>query len=403
MRAPKGILLYGPPGTGKTMLAKAMAGESDVTFLTAEGNQFLKRYVGEGPEAVHALFRTARKYAPAILFVDEIDAIGKTREGADADHTADILTAFLTEMDGFHTDTARPVFVLAATNYSLDGESRRTLDPALIRRFDRRIFVDLPSKSERKEFLLSLVKKNPSLSLSDGALESIAMRGVGMSLADLSQIFEMALRSAIRTGGAVTDASLDEAFETYTCGEEKKFSPEYLLSVARHEAGHALLCYTGGEVPAYVTVVARGDHGGYMQYESNEEKGSYTKAELCARIRTSLGGRAAEIVYYGETDGLSTGASGDLASATRTAERMLCELGMDEEFGLAVCTGTDRQALYPSLRARVNGILTAELRAAVDLIGKNRAAIDALVAALLDKNHLRSEEIRAIFEAHVAL
>lgn len=147
VRSPKGVLLYGPPGTGKTLLAKAMAGESGVTFLKAEGNEFLKRYVGEGSEAVHSLFNSARKYAPAIVFVDEIDAIGKDRNmlGSE-DHTSDVLTAFLTEMDGFNTDTSKPVFVLAATNYGVDSEKGKSLDAALLRRFDRRIYVDLPNK-----------------------------------------------------------------------------------------------------------------------------------------------------------------------------------------------------------------------------------------------------------------
>ncbi len=397
VHAPKGVLLYGPPGTGKTMLARAMAGESDVTFLTAEGNQFLKKYVGEGPEAVHALFATARKYAPSILFVDEIDAIAKSRDGADADYTADVLTAFLTEMDGFHTDTSKPVFVLAATNYALDGATRRRLDPALVRRFDRRIYVDLPNKAERLRFLTDARGKHPTVSLSDEALDNIAMRSTGLSLADLSQIFEMAIRSAIRTQGSVTDESLEEAFETYTGGDAKKHSEAELLRTARHEAGHALLCYAGGEVPAYVTIVARGDHGGYMQHAEREEKGVYTKSELLASIRTALGGRAAEMVCYAD-DGLTTGASGDLAAATRTAERMICDFGMDERFGLAVATDEEKRAMYPEIRRRLNEVLDAALAEAVAYIQEKRAVLDALASALLERNHLRSDELKAILE-----
>ena len=396
VHAPKGVLLYGPPGTGKTMLARAMAGESDVTFLTAEGNQFLKKYVGEGPEAVHALFATARKYAPSILFVDEIDAIAKSRDGADADYTADVLTAFLTEMDGFHTDTAKPVFVLAATNYALDGGSRRRIDPALVRRFDRRIYVELPNKAERLRFLTQTRAKHPTVALSDEALENIAMRAAGLSLADLSQIFEMALRSAIRTHGSVTDGSLEEAFETYTGGDAKKHSEAELLRTARHEAGHALLCYAGGEVPAYVTIVARGDHGGYMQHADREGKGVYTKEELLASIRTALGGRAAELVCYGNEGGLTTGASGDLAAATRTAERMICDFGMDALFGLAVASEEEKRAMYPEIRKRLNEVLEGALSDAVALIEKRRATLDALAAALLERNHLRSDELAAI-------
>lgn len=398
VHAPKGVLLYGPPGTGKTMLARAMAGESDVTFLTAEGNQFLKKYVGEGPEAVHALFQTARKYAPSILFVDEIDAIAKSRDGSDADYTADVLTAFLTEMDGFHTDTAKPVFVLAATNYALDGDSRRRIDPALVRRFDRRIYVDLPNKAERLRFLTETRAKHPTVSLGDEALENIAMRAAGLSLADLSQVFDMALRSAIRTHGTVNDDSLEEAFETYTGGDAKRHSAEELLRTARHEAGHALLCYAGGEVPAYVTIVARGDHGGYMQHADRENKGVYTKEELLSSIRTALGGRAAELVCYGKDGGLTTGASGDLAAATRTAQRMICDFGMDDLFGLAVASEEEKRAMYPEIRKRLNDVLETALAEAVALIEGRRATLDALANALLEKNHLRSEELKAILE-----
>ena len=396
VHAPKGVLLYGPPGTGKTMLARAMAGESDVTFLAAEGNQFLKKYVGEGPEAVHALFATARKYAPAILFVDEIDAIAKSRDGADADYTADVLTAFLTEMDGFHTDTAKPVFVLAATNYELDGASRRRIDPALVRRFDRRIYVELPNKAERLLFLTRKREKHPAVSLSDAALENIAMRAAGLSLSDLSQVFEMALRSAIRSEGVVTDESLEEAFETYTGGDAKKYSEEELLRTARHEAGHALLCHAAGDTPAYVTIVARGDHGGYMQHAEREGKGVYTRDELLSSIRTALGGRAAELVCYGDDAGLTTGASGDLAAATRTAERMICDFGMDATFGLAVLGAEERRAMYPEIRARVNEVLDAALAEAVAVIKEKREVLDALSTALLEKNHLRTDELAAI-------
>ena len=398
VHAPKGVLLYGPPGTGKTLLARAMAGESDVTFLTAEGNQFLKKYVGEGPEAVHALFATARKYAPSILFVDEIDAIAKSRDGSDADYTADVLTAFLTEMDGFHTDTSKPVFVLAATNYALDGNSRRRIDPALVRRFDRRIYVELPNKKERLRFLTQARAKHPTVALGDEALENIAMRAAGLSLADLSQIFEMALRSAIRTGGEVTDESLEEAFETYTGGDAKKHSEKELLRTARHEAGHALLCHAGGEVPAYVTIVARGDHGGYMQHADRENKGVYTRSELLASIRTALGGRAAELVCYGKSEGLTTGASGDLASATHTAERMICDFGMDDLFGLAVAGEEEKRAMYPEIRKRINEVLESALAEAVAYIEEKRATLDLLASALLEKNHLRLDELKAILE-----
>ncbi len=401
VRAPKGVLLYGPPGTGKTMLAKAMAGESDVTFLTAEGNQFLKRYVGEGSETVHNLFAAARKYAPSILFIDEIDAIGKDRNASSSTDTGDVLTAFLTEMDGFKTDTTKPVFVLAATNYEVEQGRGKSLDPALLRRFDRRIYVDLPTKDERKRFLHMKVNNSKMISLSDEQIENIAVRSTGMSLAELDSIYEMALRNAVCSEGCIVDdAAFEEAFETFNSGEQKQWSRDSLERTARHEAGHALLCWLSGEKPSYLTIVARGDHGGYMQHADNESKGLYTKAELLSKIRTSLAGRAAEIVYYGQEDGISTGASGDLHSATRTVEQMICKYGMDEEIGLSYLSNNDTLSLYYNeIRKRTNEILSAELKNTIKIIADNKAAIDKMVEALLEKNHLKEKEIDDIFKA----
>ncbi|MBE6554427.1 MAG: AAA family ATPase [Ruminococcaceae bacterium] len=400
VRAPKGVLLYGPPGTGKTLLAKAMAGESDVTFLTAEGNQFLKRFVGEGPDAVHALFRSARKYAPSILFIDEIDAIGKDRNSAlQNDNSSDVLTAFLTEMDGFNTDTSKPVFVLAATNYDIEPGKGKSLDAALLRRFDRRIYVDLPNKDERRRFLEMKVERSAGTELSAEQIENIAVRSTGMSLADLESVFEMALRNAIRSeDGVVGDEAFEEAFETFQGGEKKTWSAETLTRTARHEAGHALLCWLSGEKPTYLTIVARGNHGGYMQHGNQEDKAIFLREELRARIRTALGGRAAETVYYGPEDGVSTGAGGDLHSATQLAVQMVCNYGMDEEIGLTYLDPDASGAACTELvRARVKAILDEEMEKAVAQIEANRKAVDQMVEVLLKKNHLREQEIDAIF------
>lgn len=399
VRAPRGVLLYGPPGTGKTMLAKAMASESDVTFITAEGNQFLKRYVGEGPEKVHELFRTARKYAPAILFVDEIDAIAKERRGEDGQGVEETLTAFLAEMDGFKNDTSKPVFVLAATNFDVEPGRPKSLDPALMRRFDRRVYIDLPNREDRVRYINMKISGNPAFQVSQTQLDNLALRSTGMSLASLESVFELALRSAIRTGGAkVTDEVLDEAFETFNSGEKKQWDASTLERVARHEAGHAYLCWYGGETPSYLTIVARGSHGGYMQHGDHEGKAIYTREELLSRIRTSLGGRAAEIVYYGPEDGISTGASGDLSNATATAQRIICSYGMDENFGLAV---VDQQAarvgeLSSEVRIAVNQILSREMENAVRILKENREAVDRLVNALIAKNQLTQNEIIAV-------
>jgi len=405
VRSPKGVLLYGPPGTGKTLLARAMAGESGVTFLKAEGNEFLKRYVGEGAEAVHSLFNAARKYAPSIVFVDEIDAIGKDRNllGSE-DHTSDVLTAFLTEMDGFNTDTSKPVFVLAATNYGVDSEKGKSLDAALLRRFDRRIYVDLPNKEERMRYLEMEIRKHPSVRLSRDQLENIAIRSTGMSLAQLESVFEMALRSAIRSEtGIVGDAEFEEAFEAFHSGERKEWNPDTLKRTARHEAGHALICWMSGEKPSYLTVVARGDHGGYMQHANNEGKGLYTKSELLSRIRTSLAGRASEIVYYGMEEGISTGAGGDLHSATKLAEQMICNYGMDQSVGMSyIDSNAMNGEVNQAVRNKVNAILEEELDRAVRVIEANRQAIDTMVDALMEKNHLKENEIDEIFRRTVA-
>ena len=403
VRAPKGVLLYGPPGTGKTLLAKAMAGESGVTFLKAEGNEFLKRYVGDGAAAVHSLFNSARKYAPSIVFVDEIDAIGQDRNSLKSEYTSDVLTAFLTEMDGFNTDTSKPVFVLAATNYGVDSEKGKSLDPALLRRFDRRIYVDLPNKDERKRYLEMKISKHSSVQLSQEQLENIAMRSTGMSLAQLESVFEMALRSAIRSeSGIVSDAEFEEAFETFNSGEKKEWDPDTLKRTARHEAGHALICWLSGEKPSYLTIVARGDHGGYMQHANTEGKGLYTKSDLLSRIRTSLAGRASEIVYYGAEEGISTGASGDLYSATKVAEQMICNYGMDQGVGMSyIDSNSLNGTMNQAIRDKVNSILDEELGAAIKIIETNKQAIDAMVDALMEKNHLKGNEIDDIFNQTV--
>ena len=403
VRPPKGILLYGPPGTGKTLLAKALAGESEVTYIAAEGNSFLSKWVGEGPAKVHELFATARKYAPAVLFIDEIDAIGISRAdlSADNDSTSEILTAFLTEMDGFKSHPDRPIFVLAATNIGVDGSDRKQLDPALLRRFDRRIMVDLPNKAEREQFIRMQAAKNANIKVSDSQISNIAMRSTGMSLADLASIMEMALRDSLKNPDfAVTDETIEEAFETYNSGEVKKWNDDTLVRTARHEAGHALMCWLGGETPSYLTIVARDNHGGYMQHADGENKQVYTKQDLLNLVRTSLGGRAAEVAYYGKEDGVTTGPSSDLQHATRTVEQLICTYGMDEQLGLG-CVDLSKlmyTPYYSVVRERTNRILAEQFDITVKAISDNKHALDLLVEALLQKNKLRGEEIDEILK-----
>lgn len=228
------------------------------------------------------------------------------------------------------------MFVLAATNFDVEPKGKKRLDPAILRRFGRRIFVDLPGREGRLQYIRKRMTESSAFSLTEEKISNIAIRSTGMSLAELASVIELALRSAIRDGNLkVTDEVFEEAFETFTGGESKHWNLDQLERVARHEAGHAFLCWQGGETPSYLTIVARGSHGGYMQHDDNEGKAIYTKQELLARLRTALGGRAAEIVYYGEENGLSSGASGDLQTATSIARSILCNYGMDSEFGLS--------------------------------------------------------------------
>lgn len=399
LSSPKGILLYGPPGTGKTMLAKAFAAESKATFIATEGNQFFKGIVGQGAEMVHRLFATARKYAPSVIFIDEIDAVARARSGRDTDMAQDseqILTALFAEMDGFSTTGEKPVFVLGATNYRVEPGTPMSLDPAMLRRFDRRILVDLPDLESRKKFLKKQFGKKAVFRVSEDGIASLADRSTGMSLAQLASVLDMAVRNAMQKQlDRVDDAALEEAFETFNSGESRKWDPETTLRTARHEAGHALISWLSGEKPSFITIVSRGNYGGYMQYADRENRMGWTRQEMLLRIRTALGGRAAELVCYGEEDGLSTGPSGDLKTATLLAEEILCKYGMDESFGMAVVDREDDTAAEP-VRERVNQLLREQLAEARRQILDNRGKLDILVDELLKSNSLRAPEIERV-------
>jgi ATP-dependent Zn protease len=333
------------------------------------------------------------------LCIDESDASAKNRSSESGEKTGDVLTALLTEMDGFKSNADKPVFVLAATNYSVEQSDRRSLDPAILRRFDRKILVDLPDKQEREQYLKMKMQKNPALALSATLLENVASRAVGSSIAELELIIELAIRNSIKKGeNVVTDEIFENAFETYMNGEEKKWERTTVERTARHEAGHALLCWLSGETPSYLTIVSRGNHGGYMQHADGEDKMLYTRKELLGRIRTSLAGRAAELVCYGEEDGVSTGASGDLNSATRLAEYMICAYGMDETVGLGSIdlASISGSAYYTTVRNRVNEVLKEQLILAKKAVVEHKKAFDALVSALLEKSHLTGKEIDSI-------
>lgn len=395
LKPPKGLLLYGPPGTGKTMLAKAMAGESDVTFIPCVATNFVTEYQGSGPKAIRMLFERARRYAPAIIFIDEIDAIGRKRGQANSGHGEEMaLNALLAEMDGFSVDPKRPVFVLAATNFSLDDNrgGLGVIDPALSRRFDCKILVDLPNADEREQFIRMTLQKNKSHIVSEEMIKRLATRSVGMSPSYLASVFETATRMSVKEHTILDDSIVEEAFEQTKHGAKRDWGYEYLERVARHEAGHALLSYLSGNTPSYLTIVARGTHGGYMERADTEEDPLSTKEELLSQIRTALGGRAAEITYYSDENGISTGAANDLMQATNIASAMICKYGMDSSFGIGVLGNQDSSA-NSGVALRVNEMLREELDKAVEAIRANTARIDRLVNELMAKNKLSGQEV----------
>ncbi|MDR0709896.1 MAG: AAA family ATPase [Spirochaetaceae bacterium] len=403
IKAPKGVLLYGPPGTGKTLLARAMAGESSTAFIPAAASSFVTMWQGSGPESVRQLFGKARKYAPSVVFIDEIDAIGRKRLGGPGAHGEEMaLNALLTEMDGFKLDPRRPVFVLAATNFEIDEAAGTTavLDPALVRRFDRTILVDMPAKEDRRRYLQLQLGKNKTHQVTDRMIEQLAGRSAGLSLANLAAIVETAGRNALKRNEPLSDAILEEAFELSRHGEKKDWGEAYMERVARHESGHAFLCYLAGRTPSYLTIVARGNHGGYMEDDSGESSPLETKEELTGRLRTALGGRAAEIAYYGEKDGLSTGASGDLSSAANIARAMICSYGMDEETGYLVLSPGEavKGPMAVKISGRVSEIIKNELAVSLEIIRKEKKRLDRLVKALLEKNRLDKAEMEELLK-----
>ncbi len=403
-KPPKGVLLYGPPGTGKTMLAKAMAGESDVTFLQTSAAEFKNKYVGASEENVRKLFAKARKYAPSIIFIDEIDAIGKQRTGSEfTSGTESILNTLLTEMDGFTgTDANKPVFVLAATNFGVGSESDgiSSLDDALIRRFDNKIYVDLPKESERKLYIMRTLEQKGVTTVSENTAQSIAERTTGQSLAVLQNVIDLAFRSATRAERAMTDDDLLSALEEYNYGEKKEHTPEYYRRVAIHETGHAFLSYISGDKPSYITIESRGNFGGYMQHANQEETPSYTKEELLARIRTSLAGRGAEQVFFGKDVSLNTGASSDLEQATNIAFRIIASYGMDEN-SLIVLGRKEilSSALADDYVAKVNKILADQMAETIRIIEENMDKIKKIADVLVKENRLTGKEFEALMEA----
>ncbi len=403
-KTPKGILLYGRPGTGKTMLAKAMAGESDVTFLQTSATEFKSRYTGGGEANIRQIFAKAKKYAPAIIFIDEIDAIGKRRTGSENTHdTESMLNALLTEMDGFlGSDSSKPVFVLAATNYGVGGESGGidSLDKALLRRFDNKIYVNLPNESERERYILQMLAGKNITTVSKDVVHNIAERTTGQSLAILQNVFELAFRNAVKQSRTMTDNDLLTALEEYKYGEKKEYTPDYYKNVAIHETGHAYVSYISGDKPSYITIESRGNYGGYIQHANQEDVTSHTRAELLARIRISLAGRAAEEVFYGKAKSLNTGASSDLQHATDIAFQMVCTYGMEDEQLITLRKEEVLQsALAGEYTAKVNQILKTEMRKTLTTIENAKDKIQKIADVLIKENRLTGKQFEELMEA----
>lgn len=380
---PKGALMYGPPGTGKTSLAKVVATESSVNFINTTGADLMQ----SGSRGVEKIFRQARKYAPAVLFIDEIDAIGLSRNYRGSN---DALNTLLTEMDGFIKDETKPVFVMAATNMG------KELDAALLRRFDRTFEVGLPGKYGRKWILERLLNKHSdTFEISESELDSIVNRSGGLSPAALGNIIEAALRESIRTGKMVTDKMLDDIFEKIIHGESKaKVSEADLMHTAYHEAGHAVIELYYGKEPEYMSVVSRRGFLGYVLTKNNNSHP--TKENFLHDICSSLGGRAAELEF---NYGLTPGAAADLAYATKIAVNMVCKYGMyEEEIGLAVISEENIHN-YPDVQKLINQILGEQLKIARKIVNKKRNVVETLVKTVCEKKYLTKEELATIYNA----
>lgn len=410
LKPPKGILLHGPSGTGKTMLARAFAGESDVAFLPVNASSFITMWKGSGPQNIKELFDRARKYAPSVIFIDEIDAIGKMRSGSPTLQSEEsTLNALLVEMDGFSSQVpGRPVFVLAATNFTVDviadfsTTSSSSLDPALVRRFSKSLFIDLPDKETRSAYLKSRLLNRRGIEIREDDLENIAERTSGMSFADLESMIETADRDCAELNQQnVSIDNLNKSFED-RFGEQKIMDKSMLERTAFHEGGHTLLYYLTGHIPPYVTIVARGKYGGYMATAASEnEAESFTKEQLLEKVRVALAGRAIEVIKYGE-DGLTTGAANDLKYASSIVRKMICVFGMYEEYGLFTAPellGNDALIggiAFEKMNDLGNKILNEQFEKTKMLLEENIDLLEILVQELIRREKLTNNELRKI-------
>jgi cell division protease FtsH len=411
-KIPKGVLLYGQPGTGKTLLARAVAGEAGVPFYSISGSDFVEMFVGVGASRVRDLFEQAKENAPAIVFIDEIDAVGRHRGagmGGGHDEREQTLNQLLVEMDGF--DVRGGVILIAATNRP------DVLDPALLRpgRFDRQIQVDAPDLAGRTKILEVHARGKPLSP--DIKLESVARRTPGFSGADLANVLnEAALLTARSSKKLIDAAALDEAIDRVIAGPQRRtrlMSEKEKLVTAYHEGGHALVAAAmPGTDPVHkITILPRGRALGYTMVLPDEDKYSQTRSELLDKLAYMLGGRAAEeLIFHDPT----TGAGNDIEKATNLARAMVTQYGMTERLG-AIKLGNDNSEPFLGrdlghsrdysedvaaiVDDEVTKLLTAAHQEAFDALEDNRDVLDALVLALLDRETLDKAEVAEIFMA----
>lgn len=407
-RIPKGVLLEGPPGTGKTLLAKAVAGEAKVPFFTISGSDFVEMFVGVGASRVRDLFAEAKKNAPCIIFIDEIDSIGKSRDskyGGGNDEREQTLNALLAEMDGF--DSSKGILILAATNRP------EVLDPALLRpgRFDRRVIVDTPDLQGRLETLKvhsKDVKMDETVNL-----EEIALATSGAVGSDLANMINEAAINAVKAGRkAISQADLFEAVEVVIAGKEKKnkiLGAEEKKIVAYHEVGHALVTAVekDAEPVQKITIVPRTMGSlGYVMTVPEEEKYLMSQSELEARLVMLLAGRAAEEIVF---DSVTTGASNDMEKATKIAKSMIAMYGMSDKFGLMSLEQVENQYLGRStslncsektasqIEEEIKILLKEKYEEAKRILTENRDKLDKIAEYLYEKETITGKQFMEIY------
>jgi len=409
-RIPKGVLLVGPPGTGKTLLAKAVSGEAGVPFFSISGSEFVEMFVGVGASRVRDLFDQAKRHSPCIVFVDEIDAVGRQRGaglGGSHDEREQTLNQMLVEMDGFDTDTN--IIIIAATNRP------DILDPALLRpgRFDRRVTLDRPDMKGREAILKVHIKGKPLDPNVD--LGSLARGTPGFVGADLENLVnEGALLAARRNKKAIGQDDLEEAIERVVMGPERKsrlISDEEKRIIAYHEAGHAVV---GNAIPEAdpvqkVTIVGRGQAGGLTWFRPDEDRILYSRKKLLANLAYMLGGRVAEELVF---DDITSGASNDIEQVTRLARSMVTRLGMSSDLGPMLYGQKEEliflgreiseqrdysEAIAEKIDSEVRKIVDDSYKMAKKLLTKYRSQLDAVAQKLLEVETLTREDFEAIF------